>query len=62
MLLEQLVCSSCYLMLLQFKDGDEAPEGFVRDMVSNAKFAPPYVFALFISRICSLCPEACVNG
>jgi hypothetical protein len=49
-------------MLLQFKGSEEAPEGFVRDMVSNANFAPPYVFALFISLICSMCPDACVNG
>uniref|UniRef100_A0A0A9AYM1 Uncharacterized protein n=1 Tax=Arundo donax TaxID=35708 RepID=A0A0A9AYM1_ARUDO len=39
MLFEQLVWSSDYVMLLQFKGSEEAPEGFIPDMVSNAKFA-----------------------
>jgi hypothetical protein len=36
-------------MLLQFKGREETPEGFIPDMVFNAKFATPFVFALFIA-------------
>jgi len=46
MLFEQLVWSSGYVMLLQFTDSVEAPEGFIPDMVSNAKYA------LYISLPC----------
>jgi hypothetical protein len=43
-------------MLLQFKGREEAPEGFIPDMVFNAKFATPCVFALFMALyvICAL--------
>lgn len=43
MLFEQLVRSSGYVMPLQFTSSEEAPEGFIPDMVSNAKFAL-YIF------------------
>jgi len=46
MLFEQLVWSSGYVMLLQFTGSVEAPEGFIPDMVSNAKYA------LYISLPC----------
>ena len=52
MLFEQLVYSSGYVMLLQFTGSEEAPEGFILDMVSNANLH--YVY----SCTCIMCADA----